>query len=883
MEKNEIVGILKDKRIQWGIVIVLLLIALFWSSSIRLSNWDLLTDQTTGEKIPIALDPFYFLRVSETIIKNGGSLPSTDVMRYPAANVEFSPEILSKTIVLLFNVANIFGEYSIQEVDIFSPVAFYFVGLIFFFFLVYTLTKSKSSSLISSVFLAFIPSYLYRTLAGFSDHDSIGTMSFFIAALAFILTLSYIEKNKGIKSAGLCGLIAAFFSTFALVSWGGIANFVFMIFPFSFFILWLFKIKKERDFLGRGLLFYFIWVLFTALFGIVFSYSPLSIFTRFFLSTSGLISLFVLGYVFIDYLMIKYQKKIKFLAGKNRELCNLVVVVIVGILGLTFLGKNVFEILSEIWIKLFHPWGLGRVGLTVAENAQPYLPDWISASGPVLFWIFFGGMLLFGWEVISRISSLKRKIAGGFCWILLLCSLLFSRISPSSIMNGTNFVSQLFYIGGLLIFVGFFIWIYFKEDFSLDARQIFIFSWMLFTLIASRAAIRMFFAITPLVCFFAGYVFFRILVHIKETKEETLKRILIVLLVLLVIVCASRVYSYKEVITSQAAGTGPSANYQWQEAMSWVRDNTPENSIFIHWWDYGYWVEYLGERPAVTDGGHAIGYWDHLIGRYLLTTQDPETAYSLMKTYNVSYLLIDQTDLGKYGAYSKIGSDTIGEDRYSAIPVMALDPRQTTETANKTIRFYPGGIFVDEDISYSVNEQQVFLPSQKSGMLGVFWEMENSGGSQTAKQPIGVYSYNNKRYDIPIRYVYFNGKIEDFGGGIEAVVKVIPYFDGSQFDNLGALIYLSPKVSKGLFAQVYLLNDIFGNYKDIKLVHSEDDIVVSSLKSQGAPLDDFIFYQGFRGPIKIWEVNYPENTLEREEFLRTDGDWAEFDNLEFVK
>jgi len=70
---------------------------------------------------------------------------------------------------------------------------------------------------------------------------------------------------------------------------------------------------------------------------------------------------------------------------------------------------------------------------------------------------------------------------------------------------------------------------------------------------------------------------------------------------------------------------------------------------------------------------------------------------------------------------------------------------------------------------------------------------------------------------------------------------------------------LSQKVSKSLFAQLFLMDDPFGNYETIELVHTEDNPVVASLRGQGVPLGDFIYYQGFRGPIKIWDVqNIPE-------------------------
>ena len=38
------------------------------------------------------------------------------------------------------------------------------------------------------------------------------------------------------------------------------------------------------------------------------------------------------------------------------------------------------------------------------------------------------------------------------------------------------------------------------------------------------------------------------------------------------------------------------------------------------------------------DERQANDFWDHLIGRYLLTTPNPETALSFMKAQNVSYL-----------------------------------------------------------------------------------------------------------------------------------------------------------------------------------------------------------------------------------------------------
>ena len=79
------------------------------------------------------------------------------------------------------------------------------------------------------------------------------------------------------------------------------------------------------------------------------------------------------------------------------------------------------------------------------------------------------------------------------------------------------------------------------------------------------------------------------------------------------------------------------------------------------------------------------------------------------------------------------------------------------------------------------------------------------------------------------------------------------------------------------------MDDPFNNYESIELAHMEQDPFVQNIKSNGIAIEEFVFYGGFRGPIKIWKVDYPEGTATREEFLRTSGEYAELDNLEFVE
>ena len=45
-------------------------------------------------------------------------------------------------------------------------------------------------------------------------------------------------------------------------------------------------------------------------------------------------------------------------------------------------------------------------------------------------------------------------------------------------------------------------------------------------------------------------------------------------------------------------------NYQdWLEALAWLHDNTPQSSVVMAWWDYGYWITALADRKTLADNG----------------------------------------------------------------------------------------------------------------------------------------------------------------------------------------------------------------------------------------------------------------------------------------
>ena len=886
-ESKKVFNFLANKKVLVVITIILLVLIIGFTAKIRTNNISTLKDVTTGEYLTADLDAFYWLRLA-TILDVNGSYPSYDVMRYPPLHLPFSTEMIPHALVFLHKFLSAFSEnMTLRYVDVIYPVIFFVLSMFVFFFLILKLTKSKATALISSFFLAIIPAYLFRTMAGVSDHEPIGMFSFFLALLSFSISIEKIEKKKSWKMAMGLGIITGFFTIFNIASWSGVASFTLLIIPLTVFLLWITNNNRNeegRNNLKEYLLFYVFWTISFIVLGPLFSYTP-SVLKGLIFNFKGIIIPILFIFIIADYYLIRLKNlKLKEI-GKYRIIVSLMITIIfIALISLIF-HQNVGLSISNMISTILRPFGGGRTGSTVAENALPYTLDIIGQIGKTLFWLFFIGSLIAGIDFAKGIGKKKNKIAFSFLWILMICGIIFHRYSTTSLMNGDSFVSKFFYIGSIIIFICFFIWVYFKDKIELKGDNIILLLLIFFMALSGISAIRLLFIFTPVICIMSAYTLVMVYRYAKKSKEEIIRVVLYAALIGIIILLVFTSINYIKAIKIQSTQIGSSANTQWQYSMKWVRENTQPGDIFVHWWDYGYWVQYIGERPTVTDGGHGNGYWDHLVGRYLLTTPYPETALSFMKAQNVSYLLIDPTDIGKYSAYSSIGSDDTGSDRISFIPTMVSDPNQIQETKNGSVRIYNGGYGLDEDIIYEGEDgQKTFIPKQNSGIGGIILRKENG----KFQQPLAAYVYNGNQINLPVRYLYYNGTLYDFKNGTNTGIYIIPQIiqsnSGLQLDEEGALIYLSSKTINSLVAQLYLMNDPLGEYKTVKLAHSEPDSIETYVEMYSdMDLNEFFYFNGLRGPLKIWKVEYPDNIIARQEFLATSGGYAELDNLTFVK
>ncbi|MSS74080.1 hypothetical protein EXS72_00365 [Candidatus Pacearchaeota archaeon] len=871
--REKVLNFVKAKA-SW-IVYIFLALIVWLAVWIRTRNLPGLRDVTTGGwTLGPDLDPFLFLRYAKYIVEHG-SLFAIDTMRYVPANIDTNSGFpLHYYFMAWFHkVAVFFGSVSVEQSSAIYPVFLFALTAIAFFFLakkilICKLKESYASigALTSTIFLSTFSVFIPRTIAGIPEKESAAFLFMFLAIYFFICSWN----NDNFRKRIIYGIMAGFSTAIMALIWGAYAYLFFIIVPAVFlsFLMGNTMIKHVWS--------YGVWFISAAT--IMISSSPKYPILTTFTSLDRGIALMVLG-AMVFYHGIYYQK-IQNKISKSYSLPPRILSSIMCIAGLIIIGtlilgpKFMFERFNGVYSGFVRP-ATSRLIQTVAENRQPYLTEWISNFGPnirgifVTFWMFLFGALLFFWQTCQKLEKKDKLMVIG-AYIFMIFMIIFTRYSGSSLLNGENNISLILYAGGILLFIGTFAKVYFRakesdtmNSFNIEFLLLFIF--LFISLISARGFIRLVMIVVPPASIFIGYLF-GISTHNILSKTKTINLQLLISFILIILILFS-VFNLAKDSTSLAKSYVPSVyTQQWQKAMSWVRENTPQNSVFGHWWDYGYWIQSIGDRATVLDGGNDISYWNHLMGRYALTESDFSKTLEFLYAHNTTHFLIDSTDIGKYGAFSSIGSDET-LDRRSWIPSFVKDSSQKQQRKNSTLEVYISGALLDEDIIYNQNGTEIFLPSGKAVIGAILIESQKDG---TILELNGYFVNGDKTYILPLKHYYNSvGQKKEFNQGINAGVFVYPRIEiqsngQANIDREGVLLYLSPRTINTNLVNYYLLNKKNSNFI---LEHVESDMIIEALRMQNMEIGEFTYLNEFRGPIKIWALNYPKNILLEEKYL----------------
>jgi len=110
---------------------------------------------------------------------------------------------------------------------------------------------------------------------------------------------------------------------------------------------------------------------------------------------------------------------------------------------------------------------------------------------------------------------------------------------------------------------------------------------------------------------------------------------------------------------SQGIRGSPSPSPQiWDPSVEFMQDS-PEGSVVLSWWDYGYLYQTLGRTGSVADGGN-FGYYakgekiNFPLAEYLNSTVENDTRF--IQKHSADYVWLDYSMIGKFAAVSQIAN-----------------------------------------------------------------------------------------------------------------------------------------------------------------------------------------------------------------------------------
>jgi dolichyl-diphosphooligosaccharide---protein glycosyltransferase len=76
----------------------------------------------------------------------------------------------------------------------------------------------------------------------------------------------------------------------------------------------------------------------------------------------------------------------------------------------------------------------------------------------------------------------------------------------------------------------------------------------------------------------------------------------------------------------------------WVDAVDWIENNTPNDSVIASWWDYGYWITTLGNKTTLADNATINQTRIQTIAKMLMS--EPETATQIAQDLKADYILV---------------------------------------------------------------------------------------------------------------------------------------------------------------------------------------------------------------------------------------------------
>ncbi len=684
------------------------------------------------------IDTYFFYRLSNYALNNNFHLMALDTLRYYPTGFDSSTEYPLPIYLpaLLYKLLSPFsGAAYWTFVRYYSPlmgglatIAMYFLGKEF--------GRKRNVGYIAAFLFAVAPSIIMRSPAGYIEKEP-ATILFIVLAPYFLLRA---VRTGSVLSAALSGLSLAIFA----IGWGGVQQ---MYLAIAVFAVLLAAVANPLP--ANFLKTYF----FVFLFGI--AVPPLIIPFFDFRMPAVLANIAALLLLSARH----FASRLKVVSQENEKY------IVPGILsaGLLLLFiSSVFspfaaDMLSSADHLLFYHKSV--IESTVAENIEAGWGDFTRS-----FSAEYGkGLLQSGSSTVNSLISILFSISS--VWVLAFAGIfvmIYRRFEKKSYEfylaillaflgmyslnqflggGGREFMQELFVlsVAGLLLIVG-------RKDYG----HLLILTLLYSAILGFMSKVRLAFIIGPWLIIAGAYFISYLLekaISIKyiaaEADRERADLLKSIIYLVLILVLAAN-FSAGYVI---AKGMGPNYSKNWDDAMQFMKNNTPEGTSILSWWDFGYWFQTMSGHPSNLDGGNQMGDRNVPTAQFFTGRMNREQQEYFLQKMGTDYILVDYSMIGKYAAMSKIATGGSQIDSF----VQLSEPKQVNR-GNSTVLVFqlgPSAFFVpvtqdgrvNGDIVFSTPQGDVYLKylCTEKGLVQVSAKEPSMDGCLIIKPPYGVF------------------------------------------------------------------------------------------------------------------------------------------------
>lgn len=617
------------------------------------------------------IDVYFMIRQSLYLLSNGFHLPDVDVLRYYPTGISSHVDIVGTFYIPAMIFALISSVITIDFITYakWIPAIFGALYVIPLYFIGKEL-KGKIAGVVTAFLYATSAAVMFRTSAGEYEKEAFSILFILIGIYYFI---------RAYKTEAI---LPAMVSTAAIILagsiWGGIHQ---IYLAFGGVVGLLLLLNK----LPRGILVAYTSFIIGTVIGDILNIIPTG-------------SAQTINYLIFATILIQQGiRKYRLVKEEHQEyvLPALLAIGIIVLLVSTFFSPFTAGLLSSVKGILFFKHGV--IGSTVAENAPGNWGNFettmgVAASRNVLN---IGGLAnlfdlwLIGFiAVIYLVYKTQKNALDTFSWIGIV-SVFLSLVAYIGILkSGGSATLQIMFLAGITISTASVL----RRDIITGLMLFLLFSSMLSYISYIRLLILVAIYIMPV----TGYLVEDISVGLRGILRSTYSRWwhkekeyrAAFFGVCAIVVSIGVMFIFTNAATGYVFGNslGPSYNDNWDQAMTFMKEQTPQESVILSWWDFGYWFQLKSGRATNLDGGNAFGDRNVATAQFFTGMMNETQQKFFIQKMGTTHILVDASMIGKYAAMSKIANYGRKIESYMFVPYS-----QARQTKNGTVLVYSDG------------------------------------------------------------------------------------------------------------------------------------------------------------------------------------------------